>query len=527
MLVWIGHRAFVGWQQSSVLLAERRAEEKAMLLSVALDRDMKAVQASVLARFGGRRLAFRNPYELFDLVSAAFAQFPYADALFVWRPEPGHAEGRLYVFSRVERPPRWAAPRPHASPFPLELSEDPLSLAPVVKAIRATDTGEQFMLGDFQSSGTSYQLAASLFYEIGQDQPLVGAVGFLADLQWVRRFYFGELMKQVESVIGDTGVRFSILDEHGAIVATSGPPIDRTTTFERHFPLAFFDRSLLAAQSKLASTPLWTIRVDSGLAPAEAAPWTPLWWLMAVAAVAALFSVSLVAHSIRVHAEAATMKSDFVATVTHDLKAPLALIKVVGETIGMGRYRTDASIDEYGRLLRAEAMRLTLRIDNLLAYARATDLQQSYRTDTVDLLDVMHEALHRAAPRLADFDIDANLAEAPLVVGDAAALLHVFDNLIDNAIKYSADARRLSIQTRAGGGVAVVTVSDAGIGIAQDDLGRVFEKFFRGKTGRAGSGLGLAIARRVVLAHGGTIAIASELGRGTKVTLTLPLSTSA
>ena len=68
MLVWIGHRAFEGWQRSAALLAERRAQEKAMLLSVALDRDMKAVQASVLVRFGGRRLAFKDPYELFDFL---------------------------------------------------------------------------------------------------------------------------------------------------------------------------------------------------------------------------------------------------------------------------------------------------------------------------------------------------------------------------------------------------------------------------------------------------------------------------
>jgi len=98
----------------------------------------------------------------------------------------------------------------------------------------------------------------------------------------------------------------------------------------------------------------------------------------------------------------------------------------------------------------------------------------------------------------------------------------VFDNLIDNAIKYSAERKRISVHTETADGMAVITIADQGIGITADDLGRVFEKFFRGRSGRSGSGLGLAIAERVVRAHGGTISIASEVGRGTTVTVRLP-----
>ena len=359
MLMWIGHRAFVGWRQTAALLAERRAEEKAMLFSVALDRDMKAVQASVLARFGGRRLAFRDPYELFDLVESAFSQFPYLDSIFVWRADARVEQGRLYAFNRVERPPHWAAGLQHASPFPVALLQDPPPLIPMVSAIRSNETGEQFLLNSFVDAGRQYQMAASLFYDPAPGQPLVGAVGFLADMDWVRQFYFRELMRQVESVIGEDGVRFSILDENLVTVATSGTSSGPGARFERRFPLAFLDRSLLAAQSKLPTTPLWTIRVDSSVNSEEGLqPWGALWWLMAFAAVASVVGVLLVAQSIRAHAELATMKNDFVATVTHDLKTPLALIKVVGETLEFGRYTSEHRIDEYGRLLRLEATRL-------------------------------------------------------------------------------------------------------------------------------------------------------------------------
>ena len=527
-LLLVGTRAFAGWQRNAALLAERRAEEKAMLLGVALDGDMKAVQASVLGRFGGRRLAFQDPYDLFDIVASAFSQYPYVDSIFVWRAEANSPTGGLYVFSRVDRPPVWASGLQQASPFPVALVRDPEPLLPLLAAIRASNTRDQFLLSDLTAGAGRYQVGTSLFFG-APEQGLVGAVGFLADLTWIRQHYFAELMKQVESIVGESGVTFSILDERLVPVATTGASASQDVAFERRFPLAFFDRSLLAAQSRLSAVPVWTIRVSSSTkGESSMEPWRALWWLMVVASLACVVSTAVMAQSVRSMAELAAMKTDFVATVTHDLKTPLALIKAVGETLEFGRYTSGHKVDEYGRVLRSEATRLALRIDNLLAYARTTDGGESYRTEVVDLLDVIHESLHRAEPRLAAFEVDANLGDAPLVRGDHGALLHVFDNLIDNAIKYAtAERKTIRIHTAAIGGKALVSIEDQGIGISPSDLGRVFEKFFRGRTARAGSGLGLAIAERVIRAHGGNIHVASAPGRGTTVTITLPLTNPA
>jgi signal transduction histidine kinase len=139
----------------------------------------------------------------------------------------------------------------------------------------------------------------------------------------------------------------------------------------------------------------------------------------------------------------------------------------------------------------------------------------------VDLLDVIHETLHRAEPRLAGFNLDENLTDAPMVVGDHTELVHVFDNIIDNAIKYATHTKRIAIRAMADGTTAVVTVQDWGVGIEPRDLARVFDKFFRGRTKPSGSGLGLAIARAIVHAHGGTINVASTPGAGTTVTICL------
>jgi signal transduction histidine kinase len=485
---------------------------------------MKAVQSSVLGGFGERRLGFRDPRDLFDIVASAFSRYPYVDSLFVWRVEPDSADGRLFVFNRADRPPMWAANSQRPSPFPVALIVDPRPIAPMMDALRAGNTQEQFVLTEIVAAGIHYQVVASLFFDRGTDQPLAGAVGFLVDLAWVRRHYFAELLKEVDTVIGEEGVNLSILDEHSTPVTSSGTPVAQGVAFERRFPLAFIDRSLLPVQSKVDSIPVWTIRVKSGVTGASAVqPWRALWWLMLLAAVTSLISVILMAQSVKTIAENAAARSDFVATVTHDLKSPLALVRAVGETLEFGRYPPDRRIDEYGRLLRLESTRLTLRIDNLLAFARASDARHTYRADTVDLLDVIHESLHRAEPRMADFELDENLADAPLVVGDPTALVQMFDNLIDNAIKYSAVTKHISIRTATEGARAVVAIQDRGTGIAPADRPRIFEKFFRGSTHRSGSGLGLAIVESVVRAHHGTIEVVSELGQGTTVTVKLPL----
>jgi signal transduction histidine kinase len=223
------------------------------------------------------------------------------------------------------------------------------------------------------------------------------------------------------------------------------------------------------------------------------------------------------------------MRSDFVSTVTHDLKTPLALIRLIGETLGR-RYSSPETVATYAQLLSTEAAQLTLRIDNLLAYARVAEVPTPHQFATVDLLDVVQESLRRAEPRLRvlGFEVDSDLSEAPSVRGDQAALVQVLDNVIDNAIKYSGASRMLIVHGTVADDMACVTVQDYGIGIPERERTRVFDKFFRGRNaGATGSGLGLAIARRVVLEHGGTIDIETAVDCGTTVRIRIPLDRPA
>ena len=251
----------------------------------------------------------------------------------------------------------------------------------------------------------------------------------------------------------------------------------------------------------------------------------PLAILMTGAAAVALLGVVLVGRTLRMTAELAEMKAELMSSVTHDLKTPLALIRLVGETLGLGRYSSPETIGTYARMLSTEASRLTLRIDNLLAYARITDAQAAYRFETLDLLDVVQESMRRAGPRLRalGFDFDANLTDAPTVRADRTTLLQVLDNLIDNSLKYSGDSKLIEVRTSVDPQTAFVSIRDWGIGIPPDEAAHVFEKFYRARNaGTAGSGLGLAIAKRVMADHGGSIRLDPAPGGGTVVTLGVP-----
>jgi signal transduction histidine kinase len=173
-----------------------------------------------------------------------------------------------------------------------------------------------------------------------------------------------------------------------------------------------------------------------------------------------------------------------------------------------------------------QAKRLTRLIDNLLAYSRITDVTEAYQFGALSLDMLIPGVLREFSSRLApEYGVDLRIeGDLPPVRGDATAIRLVFSNLIDNAIRYSADTPYLRVSARREGSAALVEVEDHGAGIPQTELAELTRKFFRGRSaGSGGSGLGLAIVDRIVKDHGGTLAIQSEVGKGTRVTVTFPL----
>ncbi len=232
----------------------------------------------------------------------------------------------------------------------------------------------------------------------------------------------------------------------------------------------------------------------------------------------------------RRESEVARLKADFVANVSHDLKTPLSVIRMFGETLEMGRVTDPAQRDEYYRVITRESERLSRLIDNVLDFSRIEGGRRTYERAPAPVEPLVRESLEPFAYPLAQggFKVEVDVAaDLPDVMMDAAAVGQALANLIDNAIKYSGTRKAVRVGAAMVGGELALSVADEGIGIAPAEHARVFEKFYRvGRSdtqGRRGSGVGLALVRHVAEAHGGRVTVESRPGEGSRFTIFLPV----
>jgi signal transduction histidine kinase len=231
-------------------------------------------------------------------------------------------------------------------------------------------------------------------------------------------------------------------------------------------------------------------------------------------------------------------RDDFLAAAAHDLNNPLASIKGTAQLLQLRRARPGGLDEQQLRAglerIDAIATRATGQVDELLDLAR---MQMGRPLDLnrqpIDLVALAREAVveHQQRSERHQLSLESSVSE---LIGrwDARRLARVLGNLLDNALKYSPNggAIRVAVSRDDGPpGVGVLTVQDQGVGIPEEDLGRIFERFQRGTNvvGEiAGTGVGLASARHIVESHGGTITAASRQRRGATFTMRLPLETA-
>jgi signal transduction histidine kinase len=530
-LSWLGYRASQEWQKSTRLVEERRADEVTTLLSTALARDMRGVQQSILVPFQTEQLA--EPSEISNIVVRAFAQFPYPESFFVWTRFPNqNAAGSALLFNRTDRPPKWEEAELAASPFPVTTVRD----SPIAHRLGSLARGHTLSEAPFAFfetiiEGSPYQVVTRVFY--GPTKQIIGLVGFTVNLDWIRSGYFPELSGQIERIGGkanSSAFSISIVDEGAKMVTQTRPPSGDGPVRERQFYLAFFDLSAISVDAlNRMSLRRWTARISGADDPLMGAADTGAkrtLILILVATVVAIITLVHAVHALRTKLELAAMKSDFIDTFSHELKTPLASVSLVGETLCTRRNISEESIADYGSVLLKQAMHLSRLLENLLTISRITHSKNAYVRTAVNIHEALTEAVKRLQPQILDrgFDLICHESgEIPNVYGDREAIVHVFENLIENAIKYSDNAREIEICVSASSGQVNTTVKDKGKGILPEDMPHIFERFFRGRNaGFGGSGLGLAIARNIVEAHRGRIFVESKPGEGTSVIVTLP-----
>jgi signal transduction histidine kinase len=518
-LVGLGALAIREWRRSSLEVLERQADVTLALLANAIHRDMKGAHVSLLLPLQAADVVADPPHDLRRTLAArGFARFPYPDWFFV-------AREHTWLLTRAERPPAWQPPAP-SEPHPVRMIRDPPALASLVDEVRRQ--AERFVVLEWAIAGARYQIVAVTLRD-GRRGP-VGVAGFAVDLRWVREHYFAELAQEIAGLGGhQETVSLAIVDEAGALVTSTGQAIPSHSSATRTFPLLFFDPAMRPLLPTDARAPVeWTARAAverSSLEVATRGARRTL-VLLGLAAVAGLAGLLFAVRAVSARAELASLKSDFVATVTHELKAPLAVIRLVGDTLARGRYSSPETVGEYARLASREASRLARLIDNLLTYARISDKECEYRFEALDVAELVDDVVTRFRPRLDEQGFETTVEvplDLPRVRADRGAMVMVLDNVIDNAIKYAGERRSLHVRALPDGAWVRLEVTDRGRGIPEADLPRVFDRFYRGRDAPAGgSGLGLAIVRRALRDHGGRVEVTSRVGEGTTVVVWLP-----
>ena len=239
----------------------------------------------------------------------------------------------------------------------------------------------------------------------------------------------------------------------------------------------------------------------------------------------------IIVHDVTGRFELDESRREFVANVSHELRTPLTAIKGAVETIRMDPEIDAEDRDYFLDMALSESDRMKRIVDDLLVLSRLDNKRTKWNIEKFDirqsvrrLCDVMRSDLEAHRHRLT-FGCDKNLPE---ITADRQRIEQVVINIMSNAIKYTPDGGQIDIRiTRSQRKSVLISIADNGIGIPKEDVSHLFERFYRVEKSRnqdaGGTGLGLAIAKELIEAHGGQITVESELGRGTNVTIEIPI----
>jgi signal transduction histidine kinase len=220
---------------------------------------------------------------------------------------------------------------------------------------------------------------------------------------------------------------------------------------------------------------------------------------------------------------------DFLSSVSHEFRTPLAVIYSAGENLADGVAKDTSQVSRYGELIKGEGRKLSGKVEQILEFAGASSGKQKYKLSAADVCEVVRDAIAecRSLTESGGFEIETEFGPGlPHLAVDRAALSSAIQNLIANSVKYANGSKWIRISALNGGNAIRISVEDRGIGIRRDDMRRIFDPFYRAKevvdAQISGNGLGLNLVKKIAEAHGGRVMVESKPGTGSKFTIELP-----
>ena len=225
--------------------------------------------------------------------------------------------------------------------------------------------------------------------------------------------------------------------------------------------------------------------------------------------------------------QAENLKNNFISSVSHELRTPLTAIRGWGETAKMSLGTDDELVEKGLDVILTESDRLSGLVEDLLDFSRMQSGRLSVNKRLIDIAAVLRQAAYMYEEVVKSSNITMDFIcppEMKIVMGDPDRLKQVFINIIDNAVKYSQESGHILIDVHTEENCVHVKVSDTGVGIPEQDIDHVKEKFFKSNTKVRGSGIGLAVADEIIKQHNGLLFLESKEGVGTTVTVVLPIA---
>ncbi|MGQ0733483.1 MAG: sensor histidine kinase [Acidobacteriota bacterium] len=533
VLFYFQFRALNDLEEASAVVLRQLSGDTVDSLSREIEEALKRPHINVLLRTGQGRLEPLDLAFIDPVLAEGLTESPFIEEFWLWSENAAARSGRMLVFDRgslmipitdVDRRFRYAPTRA-AELVPMLHEFGALRRAIVAFSLRV--------------DGRQKYVQVQLRFEGPERQRVTSFLGFMVDAEYLHDQYFPSLVQRrleaVQQSAGFPPLELYLSDGDGKVVfAPAKAPSSEVFVDERQFPLVFFDKELLeyaAPYEQRRET--WRVRAGFGVQTIPeivSASTRPQLALMVVLAIVMALGVFFVAGAAAREVRVAELKSNFVASVSHDLKTPLALIQLFAETLEVGRVRNAERAQEYYRIINAEARKLTRLIENILDFSRMEAGLRPYRTELADVATLTANVLSSMSSQLTQsrFEVHARIdQDLPRVLVDENAVVQAIENLLANAMKYSASSRDIDVEVARRKNHVCVSVTDHGIGIPRREQSRIFRKFYRVEGGLGGGpqgcGLGLAIVDHTMRGHGGFVRVESEPDHGSTFTLHFPI----
>ena len=534
VLFYFQFRSLNAIEETSSVVLRQLSADSADSLTMNIGRELRAPYIDVLLRvFQLRAEPLDLPF-IDEVFAEGLERMAFVDEFYAWT-SVGHVRPReLLVYDRrsAEGPPserfrRDTTLEQRLVPRLLELAAHRRAIVTMQETI----------------DGRPHYVQAQIrFANAATRDRLSSFIAFSVDSERLRTEYFPSLLRaQLAGIQQPTGfppLVARLLDEAGRVIVDSGSEPTRRFIDEREFPLVFFDKELLQYAGPLEThREIWRLQAGFGNQSVEAivaASTRPQKALLAILALTLGCGVFFVARAAAREVRVAELKSNFVSSVSHDLKTPLALIQLFAETLELGRVKSTERAAEYYRIINSEARKLTRLIDNILDFSKMEAGLRPYRVGRQDLAEITRRVVAALQSQFTQNQFEVRFEEqgpVPEVLVDGDAVTQAIENLLTNAMKYSGASRDIAVRVGVEGRFACVSVADRGIGIPRRHQRRIFRKFYRietdAVTGPQGCGLGLAIVDHTMRGHGGHVRVESEPGRGSTFTLCFPVPAGA